>query len=42
MSALGAGWVLAQGAQPIIGARTPDEARQIAAFQPIPPDPPLT
>jgi aryl-alcohol dehydrogenase-like predicted oxidoreductase len=37
MSALAAGWVLSQGAQPIIGARTPAEARQIAAFQPIPP-----
>jgi aryl-alcohol dehydrogenase-like predicted oxidoreductase len=38
MSALAAGWVLAQGAQPIIGARTADEARQIAAFRPIPAD----
>lgn len=38
MSALAAGWVLAQGAQPIIGARTPAEAGQIAAFRPIPPD----
>jgi aryl-alcohol dehydrogenase-like predicted oxidoreductase len=38
MSALAAGWVLAQGAQPIIGARTPAEAEQIAAFRPIPPD----
>ena len=38
MSALAAGWVLAQGAQPIIGARTPAEARQIAAIRPIPPD----
>jgi aryl-alcohol dehydrogenase-like predicted oxidoreductase len=37
MSALAAGWVLAQGAQPIIGARTPAEARQIAAVRPIPP-----
>jgi hypothetical protein len=39
MSALAAGWVLAQGAQPIIGARTPAEARQIATFRPIPPPP---
>jgi aryl-alcohol dehydrogenase-like predicted oxidoreductase len=38
MSALAAGWVLAQGAQPIIGARTPAEAGQLAAFRPIPPD----
>jgi aryl-alcohol dehydrogenase-like predicted oxidoreductase len=38
ISALAAGWALARGAQPIIGARTPAEARQIAAFQPIPPD----
>ncbi len=38
MSALAAGWVLAQGAQPVIGARTPAEAGQIAAFRPIPPD----
>ncbi len=38
MSALAAGWVLAQGAQPIIGARTPAEARQLAAFRPIPAD----
>jgi aryl-alcohol dehydrogenase-like predicted oxidoreductase len=38
MSALAAGWVLAQGAQPIIGARTPAEARQIAAVRPLPPD----
>lgn len=37
LTALAAGWVLAQGAQPIIGARTPAEARQIAAFRPIPP-----
>jgi aryl-alcohol dehydrogenase-like predicted oxidoreductase len=35
MSALAAGWVLAQGAQPIIGARTPAEAEQIAAFRPV-------
>jgi aryl-alcohol dehydrogenase-like predicted oxidoreductase len=35
MSALAAGWVLAQRAQPIIGARTAAEARQIAAFRPI-------
>jgi aryl-alcohol dehydrogenase-like predicted oxidoreductase len=38
MSALAAGWLLAQGALPIIGARTPAEAREIAAFRPIPPD----
>jgi aryl-alcohol dehydrogenase-like predicted oxidoreductase len=38
MSALAAGWVLAQGALPIIGARTVAEASQIAAFQPVPPD----
>lgn len=38
MSALAAGWVLAQGAQPIIGARTPAEASQIATFEPITPD----
>jgi aryl-alcohol dehydrogenase-like predicted oxidoreductase len=38
MSALAAGWVLARGAQPIIGARTPAEARQIAVLRPIPPD----
>jgi aryl-alcohol dehydrogenase-like predicted oxidoreductase len=38
LTALAAGWVLAQGAQPIIGARTPAEAEQIAAFQPIPPE----
>jgi aryl-alcohol dehydrogenase-like predicted oxidoreductase len=37
MSALAAGWVLARGAQPIIGARTPAEARQVAAVRPIPP-----
>ena len=37
MSALAAGWVLALGAQPIIGARTPAEARQIAAFRAVPP-----
>jgi len=38
MSALAAGWVLARGAQPIIGARTAAEARHIAAFRPIPAD----
>lgn len=38
MSTLAAGWVLARGAQPIIGARTPAEARQIAAIPPPPPD----
>jgi aryl-alcohol dehydrogenase-like predicted oxidoreductase len=38
MSALAAGWVLARGAQPIIGARSPAEARQIAAIRPLPPD----
>ena len=38
ISALAAGWVLARGAQPIIGARTPAEARQIAAIRPLPPD----
>lgn len=38
MTALAAGWVLAHGAQPIIGARTPAEAGQIAALRPIPPD----
>jgi aryl-alcohol dehydrogenase-like predicted oxidoreductase len=38
MSGLAAGWVLAQGALPIIGARTAAEARQMAAFRPIPPD----
>ncbi len=38
MTALAAGWVLACGAQPIIGARTPAEARQVAAVRPIPPD----
>jgi aryl-alcohol dehydrogenase-like predicted oxidoreductase len=38
MTALAAGWVLSQGAQPIIGARTPAEARQLAAFRPLPPD----
>ena len=38
MTALTAGWVLARGAQPIIGARTAAEARQIAALRPIPPD----
>jgi len=38
MSTLAAGWVLARGAQPIIGARTAAEARQIAAFRPIPAD----
>jgi aryl-alcohol dehydrogenase-like predicted oxidoreductase len=38
MTALAAGWVLSQGAQPIIGARTPAEAKQIAAFRPLPPD----
>jgi aryl-alcohol dehydrogenase-like predicted oxidoreductase len=38
MSALAAGWLLARGALPIIGARTPTEARQIAQFQPIAPD----
>jgi aryl-alcohol dehydrogenase-like predicted oxidoreductase len=37
MSALAAGWVLARGALPIIGARTAAEASQIAAFQPAPP-----
>ncbi len=35
ISALAAGWVLARGAQPIIGARTVAEARQIATFQPL-------
>jgi aryl-alcohol dehydrogenase-like predicted oxidoreductase len=35
MSALAAGWLLARGAQPIIGARTPGEARQIATFRPL-------
>lgn len=38
MSALAAGWVLTREAQPIIGARIPVEARQIAAVQPLPPD----
>jgi aryl-alcohol dehydrogenase-like predicted oxidoreductase len=38
MSALAAGWVLARGAQPIIGARTPAEAREMGAIRPIPPD----
>lgn len=38
MSALAAEWVLAQGAQLIIGARTLGEARQIAALRPISPD----
>jgi aryl-alcohol dehydrogenase-like predicted oxidoreductase len=38
MSALAAGWVVARGAQPIIGARTPAEARQIGAIRPIAPD----
>jgi aryl-alcohol dehydrogenase-like predicted oxidoreductase len=38
MTALAAGWVLAQRAQPIIGARTPDEASQIATFLAIPAD----
>jgi aryl-alcohol dehydrogenase-like predicted oxidoreductase len=38
MSALAAGWVLARGAQPIIGARTPAEAEQIATFRPLRPD----
>ncbi|HEX6933173.1 MAG TPA: aldo/keto reductase [Streptosporangiaceae bacterium] len=38
MTALAAGWVLTQGAQPIIGARTPAEARQIASFRPLPAD----
>jgi hypothetical protein len=38
MRALAAGWVPTRGAQPIIGARTPAEARQLAAIQPIPPD----
>ena len=38
MSALAAGWVLARGAQPIIGARTAAEAGQIAALRPIPPE----
>jgi aryl-alcohol dehydrogenase-like predicted oxidoreductase len=38
LTALAAGWVLAQGAHPIIGARTPAEAVQIAAFRPIAPD----
>jgi aryl-alcohol dehydrogenase-like predicted oxidoreductase len=38
MTALAVGWVLAHGAQPIIGARTPAEARQIAAFRAIPPE----
>jgi aryl-alcohol dehydrogenase-like predicted oxidoreductase len=37
ISALAAGWVLARGAQPIIGARTPAEAAQIEAVRPIPP-----
>jgi aryl-alcohol dehydrogenase-like predicted oxidoreductase len=37
MTALAAGWVLSQGAQPIIGARTPAEARQLAEFRPLPP-----
>jgi aryl-alcohol dehydrogenase-like predicted oxidoreductase len=37
MTALAAGWVLARGTQPNIGARTPAEARQIAAVRPIPP-----
>jgi aryl-alcohol dehydrogenase-like predicted oxidoreductase len=38
MTALAAGWVLSQEALPIIGARTPAEARQLAAFRPLPPD----
>ena len=38
LTALAAGWVLAQGAQPIIGARTAAEAGEIAAFRPIPPE----
>jgi aryl-alcohol dehydrogenase-like predicted oxidoreductase len=38
MSALAAGWLLARGAQPIIGARTVAEAEQIAGFLPIPAD----
>jgi len=38
LTALAAGWVLAQGAQPIIGARTAAEAEEIAAFRPIPPE----
>jgi aryl-alcohol dehydrogenase-like predicted oxidoreductase len=38
MTALALGWVLARGAQPIIGARTVAEARQIATFRPLPPD----
>ena len=38
MSALAAGWALARGAQPIIGARTVAEARQFATLRPLPPD----
>jgi aryl-alcohol dehydrogenase-like predicted oxidoreductase len=38
MSVLAAGWVLARGAQPIIGARTATEAGQIATFRPISPE----
>jgi aryl-alcohol dehydrogenase-like predicted oxidoreductase len=38
MSGLAAGWVLARGAQPIVGARTAGEAEQIATFRPIPPE----
>lgn len=38
MTAVAAGWALARGALPIIGARTVTEAGQIAAFKPVPPD----
>jgi aryl-alcohol dehydrogenase-like predicted oxidoreductase len=37
MTALAAGWVLARGARPVIGARTAGEARQIAGYRPLPP-----
>jgi aryl-alcohol dehydrogenase-like predicted oxidoreductase len=37
-TAVAAGWALARGALPIIGARTAAEASQIAAVKPVPPD----
>ncbi len=38
MSGVAAGWALARGALPIIGARTAAEAGQLAAVKPVPPD----
>jgi aryl-alcohol dehydrogenase-like predicted oxidoreductase len=38
MSALAVGWVLANGARPIVGARSPAEAEVIAGYRPLPAD----